>query len=418
LPEFCKKALSPITVASFTAATIVGAAMTAVGLAAAAVLYFGGNGWRILVFDSWDMSGYFASARWVIEGGRLYREVFSPYPLFANIIFAILRYLSNLLHPGVHGFYGLWIASTWVVYLYAVYRIATETTRLAALAWLAPAPIYFAVFRFDIYPAVATLMALFAIRRTSYIEGAIWLGVAAALKGYALWMLPAYCVYMLYQRGFASAIKVGALGVAPMILSLLITLIFAGWEGVIAPFKADALWTLSGESSYDAINYFFSVPAISNGPEVRWVAQSLQVGCALTAAALRPRSFDDLVNTFLFAVLGFMSFSVFYSPQYVLWILPLVSFSRSPVMLISAIFLSWLTYLYGPFSFFLSWLTYYYYPIRSFSQLAALNRSGAIIAVSLLRLFMMLLAIREHFARRQRPQLGQVSSARATDPLR
>jgi hypothetical protein len=27
-------------------------------------------------------------------------------------------------------------------------------------------------------------------------------------------------------------------------------------------FKAHALWTLSGESTYDAINYLFSVPAI------------------------------------------------------------------------------------------------------------------------------------------------------------
>jgi uncharacterized membrane protein len=250
---------------------------------------------------------------------------------------------------------------------------------LAGLAWLAPAPIYFALFRFDLYPAVATLMSLFAIRRTDYIEGAIWLGVAIALKGYALFLLPAYCVFMVYQRGFAAAIKVGMLAVAPIILSLLTTLTIAGWEGMVAPFKLHAVRTLNGQSTYDAINYLFGAPVILEGSEARWVGQSLQVGSAFAAAAMRPRSFEDLVNAFLFAVLGFMSFSVFYSPQFVLWILPLVCFSGSRVMLISAIFFSWLTYLYFPISFDLGQPGLF---------------KAMVVAVGLLRLFMMFLAVK------------------------
>ena len=71
-----------------------------------------------------------------------------------------------------------------------MYKIAKGTTLLAVLAWLAPSPIYFALFRFDLYPAVVTLMFLLAVRRTAYITGAIWLGVAVALKGYAMFLLP------------------------------------------------------------------------------------------------------------------------------------------------------------------------------------------------------------------------------------
>jgi hypothetical protein len=369
--EFTKEVLSPIT----------GVFLTATALVGAAILYLAGKKFGIrLASDPHDIGVYLDSARWVIEGGRLYREVPSEYPLFANIIFATLRYLGNLLHPGLYGFYSLWVASAWFVYVFAVYRIVKDTTMLAGLAWLAPAPIYFALFRFDLYPAVATLMSLFAIRRTDYIEGAIWLGVAIALKGYALFLLPAYCVFMVYQRGFAAAIKIGALAVAPIILSLLTTLTFAGWEGVVAPFKFHAVRTLNGESTYDAINYLFGARVILEGSEARWVGQSLQVGCALAAAAMRPRSFEDLVNAFLFAVLGFMSFSVFYSPQFVLWILPLVCFSGSRVMLISAIFLSWLTYLYFPISYDL--------------QLGQPGLLKAMVAaVGLLRLFMMFLAV-------------------------
>jgi len=385
LPNSYKKALSP-TGLSLTAVALVGAASTAAALILAGILYFTGKGWY-LVFNPWDIETYFDSARWIVEGGRLYREVSSDYPLFANVIFATVRYLANFLHSGIYGFYGLWIALAGVVYLYAVYRTATGTTMLAALAWLAPGSIYFALFRFDIYPAVATLMSLFAIQRSRYIEGAAWLGVAVALKGYALCFLPAYCVFVVYQRGFANAIKVGALAIAPMLLSLLATLTFAGWEGMVAPFSFQALRTLNGESTYATFNYLFSTPLIPDRPEVRWAAQSLQVGCALAAAAMRPRSFDDLINAFLFALLGFMSFSVFYSPQFVVWILPLVSFSRSRVMLISAIFLSGLTYLYYPIGFF------------RYSRYPALFRT-AIAAVTLLRLFMMFWSGRTYFERR------------------
>ncbi len=240
-------------------------------------------------------------------------------------------------------------------FLFAFYRIAKDTVPIAALAWLAPAPAYFAVYRFDIYPALATLMALLAIRRTAYYEGALWLGIAIALKGYALFLLPAYCVYVIDRRDFGTAVKVGLLCVAPIALALLGTVAFAGLEGATAAFKVHAIRTLNGESSYDAINYLFGYrtfsgnsPLIPRGDEIRPLSQVLQVTCALAAAALRPRSFEALVDAFLLALAGFMSFSVFYSPQWVLWILPLTCFSRSRIVQIAAIAFSWFSYLYFP----------------------------------------------------------------------
>lgn len=361
----------------FSNAGISGIFLTAAALVMAVILHLAGKKLGIrLGSDPHDVRVYFDSADWVVDGGRLYREVPSEYPLCANIIFATFRYLANLLHTGFPGFYTLWVASGWLVYLYTVRRIVKETAMLAALVWLAPAPIYFSLFRFDLYPAVATLMFLFAVRRSSYIEGALWLGVAIALKGYALCLLPAYCVFIVHQRGVAAAIRVGALAIAPMIAGLFATLLFSGWEGMVAAYKIQGLRTLNGESTYDAINYLVRAPVISDGAGIRWIGQLLQIGCALGAAAMRPQSFEDLVNACLFAVLGFVSFSVFYSPQYVLWILPLVCFSGSRVMLIAAILFSWLTYLYFPISFDLGlWYRGLFETIT--------------VAVSLLRLFML-----------------------------
>ncbi len=303
-----------------------------------------------LVFDTWDLNVYFNSAAWVHEGGRLYREVPSEYPLFANIVFATARVLGNLLHPGPYGFYVVWMAFGGLTYLIAVNAVITRTTELAALAWIAPAPVYFALYRFDIYPAAATLVAFLATRRMAYFQGATWLGVAIALKGYALFLLPAYCVFVSYQRGFAAAIKVAVLALIPILISLVATFSFAGWEGMLFPFKFHAVRTLNGESTYDAINYLFGPSVFSNIFGTGWLAPFLQIAFAFAAAAKRPRTFDELVNASLFAILGSMLFSVFYSPQFVLWILPLTCFSDSVIILVSTILFSWLTYFYFPIS--------------------------------------------------------------------
>jgi hypothetical protein len=343
-------------------------------------------GIRLFSF-SHDLEVYFNSSRWIIEGGRLYCDVPSEYPLLANIIFGAFRYLGNLISQ--HAFYALWITSgCFLYYLCLVYGVA-RSTMLALFAWLAPAPIYFALFRFDLYPALAVLVSLFAIKRKSYIKGAIWLGIAAALKGYALCLLPAYCAFMVYQRGLTAAIKVGVLVVAPIMLSLLATFAFAGWEGVIAPFKIHLVRTLNGESTYDAANYLFDTPVTLWVSQVPWYAQFLQVAAALVAAAMRPRSFEDLINSFLFALLGFMSFSTFYSPQFVLWMLPLICFSTSRVMLISAVLFSWLTYLYFPIAF-------------DLQQAKPALFKAAVVTISFLRLFMMFVAATLMLAPRRR----------------
>ena len=199
---------------------------------------------------------------------------------------------------------------------------------------------------------------------------------------------------MIYQRGVATAIKAGVLAVTPTILGLIAIFTFAGWEGVLAPFQFHAVRTLNGGSTYDALNYLFRTTVISDGANTKRVAYCLQIGCALVAAAMRPRTFEALVNTFLFAALGFMSFSVFYSPQYILWILPLVCFTDLPIMQLSAICFSWLTYLSFPIG----------------NDLWRLGRSAfphiMVISNSFLRLFMMILTAHRFFSRRSTRDYG------------
>ena len=236
-----------------------------------------------------------------------------------------------------------------MLYAFVVTRVSVAAPLIVLIAWLAPAPIYFALVRYDVYPAAATLFALLATRRGSYVAGALWLGVAVALKGYALFVLPAYCAFILNRRGSFAAAQAGVLAILPMILRLAAVYAYAGWDGMTAPFRFYQVRGFNGESSYDALHYLFGVGL--DAKDMAFVPAVLQIGCALLAAAMRPRSFSELADAMSFAILGFVSFSMFYSPQFVLWILPFIAFASSRVMAILGFLFAASTYAYFPVAF-------------------------------------------------------------------
>jgi hypothetical protein len=203
-------------------------------------------------------------------------------------------------------------------------------------------------------------------------------------------MLPALCVYAFYNRGFRTALYCGVLAFAPMAVSLVATSVFSGWEGVLATFQQQASRNFNGESTYDAFNYLFGTQL--KAAQIPLIPQALQIVPGLVAAAMRPRTFPDLVNASIFAVLGFITFSPFYSPQFVLWVLPLVCFSDSRSMLWSAVALSWLTYLYFPIA---------YDKVRG-----TIFFEAVIVAVTSLRFLMMFLSLQRWHDRPKSAALG------------
>lgn len=305
-------------------------------------------------FDGHDIGVYYKSSRWVVQEGTLYRDVVSEYPPLANLVFATVRWLSEtLLGGGYSAFAYVWVAAAGGLYALATLRVAATAPLIVLAAWLAPAPIYFALLRFDVYPVAATLFALLAIKRNSYTAGAFWLGIAIALKGYALFALPAYLVFIWQRQGLAAAMRLAIVAVLPMLMSLAAVYAYAGWDGMLAPFRFHGVRGFNGESSYDAVNHLLGIGLTAK--DVGYFPIACQIGCALVAAAMRPRSFEDLSRAMGFAVLAFVTFSGFYSPQFVLWILPFIAFVGSPALGILAFVFAVATYVYFPLAYDLAW---------------------------------------------------------------
>jgi len=310
--------------------------------------------------DTFDIGVYYRESAWAVGAGRLYRDVFSEYPLAANVLFGTVRAVAAAFENPEFGFLILWMASGLAAYAAAVRLAVTDRERRGVrtlLIWLAPAPLYFAAFRFDVFPALATFLMLFALRAERWRRAALWLGIAIALKGYALFLLPAIGVYVLQRRGLRAAVEFGAIAVTPFALGLALPLAFAGVRGMKMPYAYHSGRGFNGESTWDALSWLLGTDLERWTTHWPRLSQLLQIGGALAAAAMRPRAFTQLVRALLFALTAFLSVSTYYSPQYVLWLAPFAYFCADDAIASVAIAYGWLTYLYFPVAYDLSYGT-------------------------------------------------------------
>ncbi len=273
--------------------------------------------WEFIIenryFDRSDLDVYFKESRWVVGQGVLYKEVFSEYPLLANLIFGFVRFSSELLHPlssSYHSFTLVWVSFAWCLYLGMTYLIITKTSAQSLLIWLAPGVLFLSLLRFDIYPSITTFLFFVSLKQEKYFQSAFWLGITIAVKGYALFTMPAYFVFLFYKKGFWGAVKLAIFTLFPFVFCNIIVFAYAGYKGFIMPYAFHASRRQDGASTYDAISYlssFLGCGSLSIPPKV---AQLLQILTSLIAAGLRPKRFKDVVDAFLLSIVGFLTFHV------------------------------------------------------------------------------------------------------------
>lgn len=298
-----------------------------------------------VTFDTFDPVCYFLSSRWTAGEGTLYGDIASEYPLGANLVFAAVRVAADRLAPfpkGFDGFAWTWMSAAWVVYVGALRRLAAEVRWPVLLLWANPAVLYFVLYRFDIYPTVLTLLALLAARRDRHLAAAGWAGLAVALKGYALFCVPALVAFVWRRAGFGRAAAAGALCAAPLAVGNAAVWAYAGYDGMAGPYRFHAARGLdTSVSTYDVLTDSFGWADARRVVENRRLVTAVQLLAALAVAApllarRREGLFAALIDAGTVALVVLTSLSLFYSPQFVLWVLPFVSLSGSRTRLLVA----------------------------------------------------------------------------------
>jgi uncharacterized membrane protein len=236
-----------------------------------------------------------------------------------------------------------------LVRLGASRRHVVTATALLALSPLALGPI--SLNTYDGFPALLTVAALAALAWGWELTAFGFLGAAFAAKVYPAVVVPAALVYVWRTRGARRA--GAALGVfAAVAAAVIVPFLALAPHGLLESFRAQAgralqLESLGGQllvaadhlGIYSATVVHRTRHAVSYDlagglPDaLATVSSVLQAAAVVAAAALYARGRGGVPRlglAFAASVAGFVAFSRFVSPQYLVWLIPLVVLVWSP----------------------------------------------------------------------------------------
>lgn len=308
------------------------------------------------VFTPWlfgDARYYESWGTWMAAHQVPYRDFNVEYPPGALPTFIAPVYLRKLF--AYHGQYFTWLrveilvfsmltllAMTWVL-------AKLETSRRRAYAVLAAAGVVPAVlgpiafFHFDYWPSMFAVAAVAALLARRGVLSCAFAAAGAAAKVYPILLVP-FALFELWKRGRWRAVAAGV-GAAAVVLAAAV-----GPFAVVAPHGIT--WALNRENvrpmEVESIGagFFAFAHAVAGvhlhvvlsgggshgigGPAARAAATALTLAMVAVLAAVYvryfrgPRTPEELVLACATVVVTYVVFSKVFSPQYLLWVAPLV----------------------------------------------------------------------------------------------
>jgi uncharacterized membrane protein len=229
-------------------------------------------------------------------------------------------------------------------------RLAVPRLMLvAALGLLALSPIALgpiSLNTYDAWPALLTVAGLAAVLGRKPVLGLGLLGLAFAAKVYPLVVLPPVLIFVWRTAGRRIALRAlsAFVGVAAV---LVVPFLVLSPHGLEESFRAQAARSLQVESlggallgAADRLGWYSATVVHHTKPAISYdlagslphalaaLSSAAQVLAVLAVALLYLRGPDDprrLVAAAAAAVAGFLAFTRFFSPQYLVWVVPLAA---------------------------------------------------------------------------------------------
>ncbi len=233
-----------------------------------------------------------------------------------------------------------------------------------ALLMFLPGSLYFTFNRYDVVPAAMVALALLFQLRHHAKTAAFVLAIAAMTKWYPILLLPMFASYSV-RRAMRGGATFGAALKSGMVV-----------PGLVAGFTCAAIlavtWFWDG-GGLDAVKYVYTLHAGRNpnpsslvsaltaphrwgwltNDDRSWLGlaiAALQFGPAVVLALFPVRSRHAMLWGCLTVVIGFVTFSKVFSPQWIVWITPIAILlvARSKVLLALLVSLEVLIYVQMP----------------------------------------------------------------------
>jgi hypothetical protein len=296
-----------------------------------------------------DVGLYATDAQRILDGDVPYRDFFFEYPPGSLAVFMVPAVIS-IAHYTL--LFKLLMALLGVAGVVLVGRLSTELEqdrrrRLLALAAVAISPVLIGplfVDEYDLWPTLTTAAALLAFMRGRSRVGGGLLGLGAATKIFPAAILPAALIWVYRRSGRRAALQclAAAVLVAAATYAVFVVLAPGGvWFSIDVHLRrglqkeslgSSILFALDQLGLYkariDESNPSWTELTGTAGDTLATIGSLCQVAVALAVAALVLRRRPDsrtLLYAAAVAVAGFVAFGKVFSPQYLIWLVPLVA---------------------------------------------------------------------------------------------
>ena len=310
---------------------------------------------RRLLNDTHDRAVYARCGSWWRLSLRPYADLPCEYPQLAVYAFALPDVLLAPLGPPpasrgptryalVHSLLMMVVLWLMIRLLYALHPVRPGFAFLLLL----PACWYFTFNRYDILPAYLSLAGILLLLRGRYEWAGVTLAIGVLTNWYLLVLLPIFMNYAWHQTRAHAQWRLLAAYAATCALVLWPTFLGGGLPALTAPIHL--IHMIHTERT------FYAAAALRRFSGIELTTEHLFLLCfglqALVAVCslLRPiRSDRALLEWSTAAILGFILFATFSSPQWILWAIPLLIWlARDRYDVLWIVALDLITYLQFP----------------------------------------------------------------------
>jgi uncharacterized membrane protein len=297
-----------------------------------------------------DVHLYGGFAHSVFDGAVPYRDFFMEYPPGALAVFLPPEVFGSAhYNAAFKALMTLCGAATIVVVALLLAHLGATRARLwAALALLALSPIALgpiSLNTYDAWPALLTVVALALLAAAAPVAAFAVLGLAFAAKLYPIVLVLPASVFVWRTLGRSAALRSLAAFVTVAAV-LVVPFLALAPHGLLESFRAQAGRSLQVESLggsllgvADRLGWYSATVLHRTGHTISYdlvgwlpraigvVSSVLQVLAVVGVTLLYLRRRDDLMRlaaAFAAVVAGFLAFTRFFSPQYLVWLIPLV----------------------------------------------------------------------------------------------
>jgi len=286
----------------------------------------------------------------LLNGHVPYRDFFMEYPPGALAVFLPpAAATSDHYYAAFKALMALCGAIALVLVALVLLRLHVGVARLwAGVLLVAASPLALgpiSLNTYDAWPALLTLAALALLFVGRDVLALALLGLAFAAKVYPIVLLPVALLWTWRTRGRRRALA-GLTGFAAVAFAVVLPFLLLAPDGLVESFRAQAVRGLQIESlgaqvlvAADRLGLYGAGVAHHTRGAVTYdlrgslpralgaLSSVLQLAAVVGVAWLYARGRDEgqrLVIAFAAAVAGFLAFTRFFSPQYLVWLVPLV----------------------------------------------------------------------------------------------